>query len=162
MSNMSSTIENFIWRMEQIAPTDGTPDRGFHYASEDNFDPDKAMGVARVFEIFWLGSGEDGAGEPGGGVTDIAERVADHDFEVQVAYSTSYGPRTIQRIIAQDRHDIAKALRNVDNMVGTSDDDKTSNIGLWGRNRIRDALDRSGTKTWYLRQSWTATIKEDE
>jgi hypothetical protein len=162
MSNLSSTIENFIWRIENITPTDPVPDRGWKYVPEQTFDPDKTKGVARVFEIFWLGSGEDGAGEPGGGVTDIAERVADHEFEVQVAYSTSYLPRELQRIIAQDRHDLAKALRNLDNRLGTSAANPTENIGLWGRNRIRDNLDRSGTHTWYLRMAWVCTIKEDE
>ena len=162
MSDLSSTVENFIWRIENISPTNPIPDRPFRYAPEKNFDPDKSKGVARVFEIFWLGSGEDGAGEPGGGVTDIRERIADHEFEVQIAYSTSYLPRELQQIVAQDRHDVTAALRNMDNVVGTSDSNSTANIGLIGRNRIRDNLDRSGTHTWYLRQSWVATIREDE
>jgi hypothetical protein len=154
--SLPDVYRNFVFRTQNVLPTDTVVDKGFRFISPRDFDPDEAEGVARTFTVYWEGSDPDL--EP----TDMSERVADHTFTIEIAYSTSFPVDVLNRIFLSDRNDLIKALRIPSGYKGTGNDNPTVSTGLWARRRARDEIDRGGTHTWYLRQTWVCTCREDE
>lgn len=152
----ADAYRNLLWRMESITPTDTDPARGFLFYSPRDFNPETARGTVRSFTLFWDGSDPDD--EP----TDITERVADHQFTVEVAYSTDYPLDKLNELVLSDRNDILKTLRDTDGFVGVSDAQPTKATGIWSRVRTRDELDRGNSNIWYLRIVWRCKIQEAE
>jgi len=154
--SLANVYKNFLYRIASITPTNKTVGKGYRFVSPRDFDPDEAQGVARTFTVYWDGSDEDV--EP----TDITERIAPHSFTLEVAYSTSFPVDTLHQIILDDRDDLITKLRDTDSYTGISVSNPATDVGLWARVRARDDIDRGGTHTWYLRQTWTCTVREAE
>ena len=153
--SLDQVIENFIWRIEAITPDEPLPDQGFRYYDDEDFDPDEGD-VARVVQVQWISSDENT------GTTDLQGREAVHEFLVSVGYSVSYKERLLGKIIAKDRHQLCKTLRDDRLWKGYNDSNTTTDIKLWSRDRVRDEIDRSETHTWYYRAIWQCTIRESE
>lgn len=154
--SLAQIKENFIWRIQTLTPTHTRPGKKFIHVDPRREDADVSSGTTRNFTVYWQGSGTDV--EP----TDITERVAEHQFMIEVAYSTDYKIDLLQDIICSDRNDLNKLLRNTDYFLGYSDTYAANAIGLWSRVRISDEIVRNNEITWYLRQLWRCTIQEVE
>lgn len=120
---------NFIWRIESISPT-----ARFHGVGFESFDPLKyevgnQSGDVRKFFVRRLGS--DGQDLDG---TNYSIRKATHNYEVQVFYPDAIGSEAEREdLIAQDRHDILKALRRSGNYVGFDDSNTSTQLRLINR-----------------------------
>lgn len=149
--------KNFVWRIENLSPTNQTVGKKFLSSNFDRVSPGQSSGTTRNFNLSWNGSASPGL------VEDWSERIAQHSFTLWVAYSTDYKNQSdLFGIILQDRHDLIKELRDSDHWLGYSADYSTTNIGLFNRYFQRDSIDASNEVTWYLKQEYQCDILEGE
>ncbi len=145
-SNLDLVYQNIIDCIQAITPTSTIPGKNFYHLDFKRIDPDQSSGLTRAFAVYWVGSDSDE--EP----TDMTDRWCEHTFEIDIAYSTDYELATLEKLIAQDRHDVIKKLRDLDNAI----------TGQHTMKRKNDRLDMSNPQTWYLKQQWICMIEEEE
>lgn len=160
MSNLSYAYQNFIWRLEAITPTSTTSSFKFRSFDPLKRSPKRSTGDVRKFSVSWLGSGADGEDEAPD-ANDMYSRTARHNFEIKIEYPAVYPWDTMQQLVADDRHDILKALRNQANNVGYNASNTTTDIGLWERRRTSDSLEINDD-VWILKLNYLAIINEPE
>lgn len=148
---------NFVWRIETISPTSTLAGKKFrHQDYSAVLSPEQSSGTTRGFTVQRLES------SPFAEPSDMYDRIADHTYEVAIAYTTDIPLERRERVIAQDGHDIKKQLRDHTKWNGTSGSDSAVDTGLWNRRLEREFIDRSSATTYYLRQTWRCTIREAE
>lgn len=158
-TNAHNALENLVWRMESISPTDTTSANKFRFVDIERLDPDEMPHAMRLFAVRWQGSA------PDFGPTDLYDRWADHTFDIEVYYPVGPGgmsTRKLQKMLLRDRHDIAKALRDPSKFVGYDASNTSTDVGIKNRVMIGDALDRNNPAVWTYRASWRLTIQEVE
>jgi hypothetical protein len=160
MSNLSRAYHNFIWRLEGITPTNSTSGLRFRNFDPLKRSPKRSTGDVRKFSVAWLGSRADGEDESPD-ANDMYSRTARHNFEISVEYPAVYPWDTMQQLVADDRHDILRALRDQANNIGYSASNATTDIGLWERRRTSDSL-QTDDDVWILKLDYTAIINEPE
>jgi hypothetical protein len=160
-STADLALRNFKWRLENTTLAYDRPgDRGdaLRWIDEVVTDPESTAGLTRKFNVVWLGqTGPDEESD----VSDISERIADHQFEVNVYYATEIPLLTRQAMALQDRHDIYKTLRNMDNRVGYSDA-VTTGVVVQTRELDEAEVDRDNPFYWRYTSVWNCTIFETE
>lgn len=128
-STVDLALENLRWRVEAITPTHTRPGRSFEHVDPERHSPD-ASPICRWFTVRWT---EETPQESADDVTDLAERVAVHTFELRVEYNHEYSLSLRQEIMLRDRHDLVKALRDPALFIGYGPKNLTDDIGLWSR-----------------------------
>jgi len=124
--------ENFRWRMEGITPAHsyGSPPIRFRRFDPVDDEPDNTSGWVRRFFSRWVGAQIDSA------ATNLEGREAVHLVELHVLYPTAALPfDTLESMMLQDRHDIAKTLRDQGKRNGWSDATASTDIGIYMRRR---------------------------
>jgi hypothetical protein len=147
--------QNFIWRISNTAPTNELSPNRFR-----NFDPQKKTpraqsGDTRAYYLERVRADENSA------ATDMDRREAWHDYYLHVFYPTVYPWRDLQKMIAQDRHDLVKTLRSLPNRLGWSDEFPDYEIGLYERQRESDTTETIGD-VYEMVIHWRCKIREEE
>ena len=152
-------LRNFKWRIESIAPTYQRPNRNvFRWIDDARIDPESTAGLLRAFNVVWMGQ----AAPEDGDVSDICERDSTHSFEVSLYYPTEVELLGRQVMALQDRHDIYKALRNMDNRAGY-DADNTTGVVVQSRELGDDwEVDTDNGYYWRYHSVWVCRIFEPE
>jgi len=150
--------QNFKYWIEQITPTStyGNPKNRFFFVDTLRTELDETSGLTRGFSLQWLGSNEDA------NPTDLFDRWAEHNYQLEVGYSTKLKTETLHKLVAQDRHDLCKQLRSPTYLLGWDVNNTTTDIGLDDRVRIGDELDTSSPALWILRQQYRCLLQETE
>lgn len=148
--------KNFVWRIEAVTPTETTLARRASFTEVDplRIDPEQSSGYQRAFSVQWQGS-------EGDQLDDLLLRQQSHMYAVEVYYSTKLKYDDLHDIILQDRHDITKTLRNPSNVIGYSDAQSSTDIGVGGRWFDSDEIVREDN-LWTYRAMWRVTITETE
>lgn len=155
-TQLDKILQNFVWRIEQIAPTSTLETKLFR-----SFDPWKlkgqeSSGLQRGFFVTWAGS------EADLDVQDGATRTAKHRIAVSVIYAPQVPYLQVQQLVVLDRHDLLKQLRNPDSWKGYSDSNPTDELGLNSRFRTEDSLDAEDRQGWVYQSTWECTVYEVE
>jgi hypothetical protein len=148
-------IDNFYWRIEGTSPTNQISTNRFRAIDPIKKTPRKHSGDIRAFYVARNGSDEDSA------ATDLDRREAWHDFRLHMFYPAVYPWQDLQRMIVQDRHDLAKVLRSMGARPGWDDDNAADNIGLYERQRATDTTDTTGD-VYEVIMHWRCKIREEE
>lgn len=153
-------LRNFAWRIAAITglSTDlDMPDRFVRYSPKSET-PQASTGWARRFKIDWPG------GEENTAATDMRRREANHEIVVEVVYPHLYDDHDLQETIAQDLHLLDKALRRQANLVGYDDDNSTTGINLYRRQKTAEGyrLIKEDPHIWYLRIPYLCKVREVE
>jgi hypothetical protein len=157
MSNSQLVYDNFVWRIQNIAPTSAIVTKKFLFNdSPGNFNPDQSSGTCRVFTVRYESGGE--IHEPCDGTGYTRDLV----FAVDVAYSTEIKLNLFSELVLSDERNLIKCLRDDAKWQGTSDDNPTTNIGLWRRILMGSTLDKTDAVTSYLKQKWACQVWESE
>ena len=156
MSGLHRVLQNFRMLIESITPTEllRTGAR-FRWSDPQRTDADVSAGTARTFCVVWRGS--TAVHE----VEDLTERWAIHEFAVDVSYPAEMEAEFRHMVVAQDRHDIVKTLRDPTYFVGYPGSAVPS-IGLHSRELATDELTQESPQTWRYRQTWRCVICEAE
>lgn len=154
-TSLHYVIQNYYWKIEAITPT--VSEKKFYRVDPLNVEElGDSSGAIRRFWVEWLGSGEDL------GTTNFSSRDATHRFAVNVVYPTSYGTHLqLQQLIVRDRHDLIYTLRD-SNLVGYSDAQSSTSIGLNSRWRTGDELQTGEPDLWILRMEFDCHVTEIE
>lgn len=162
-TQLHNLARNTAWRMEAITPTftgRAVPRFQRYDPILTKIQPKKESGWTRKFYVDWEGSSEDG------GATDAEIREAVHIIRVHIEYPPLGPWETLHDMILQDRHDVVRVLRGIvgtDYRLGYDDSNSTTDIGLMGRFRVRDSLDKnSNPDVWRLTLEFACHVREDE
>jgi len=157
-TNLHRVLLNCAWRTAAVVPTNTTsPLRFEEYDPIVVPDPPDTSGFTRKFYWQWISSDEDVE------TTDYTRREAHHLLRLVVEYPLRYPWTAMQAMIVQDRHDLAKALRDQRNRLGYDDDHTTTDIGLYIRKRAGDKIDRNDhPRFWHYVADWRCKVREDE
>ncbi len=154
-TKLHRVYQNFGYQVSLISPTasDGNPRDRFFEIDPERDTVDDSPGLTRGFSVLWRGSDQDN-------LTDFYDRWAEHDFQLEVYYSTKLKHGTLHRLILQDRHDICERLRSDAYFVGYDADNPSADIGLGKRIRMSDEIDTDSAVVWILRQQWRCHVQE--
>jgi hypothetical protein len=153
--SLAQVFENFIWRLEGIAPS-SQADRGKLQYVDPEDDPSALR--PRSFSLTWEGSDTDGS------PTDLYDRWAVHTFTVEVYYpagDTGLSNRDAHALSLADRDDICEALRDPAGWTGYDAGNTSTDIGLCDRKRESDEMERDEA-LYTLRMTWQCHVKEIE
>lgn len=132
--SLYGVYQNFILRIEQISPTSTLERRRFVHYDPDHIMAEDSDGLQRAVVVKWEGSEEDT------GITDMAQREAEHKIIVSVAYPGTWPWDRLHEIVASDRNDLIKQLRDPAKYVGIQGNE-TLDVGLQRRWRNNDTLE---------------------
>jgi len=152
-TNLHRVLENFRWRIGQIAPTCTTARKGFTSPDATKSRTTQSSGQLRDFVVRWDSSGGDE------GPSDTNGRIADHQVMVEAIYPVVLNEDQLQEMIVLDRHDIAFQLQQSANVLGYSDDAPTTDVGIMLRQRVRDNLERQA-QIWRLKMTFRVKVRE--
>ena len=158
-STVDLVIDNFCYHIEAIVTDKSRSKKGFEWFDEDRLNPEDTAGCTRWYNVRWLGEEPQPEDE---GVTDITERIAVHQFQLDILYPNEIELKVRQKMMLKDRHAVIKKLRHHENFVGYSDKQPATNIGLWRRALVGVEAMTETEKTTTLRMTWECTIKESE
>ena len=154
--SLALVYENFIWRLETLTPTESACNERFRYVDPEALDLENAR--HRSFSVFWESSDADIA------PTDLYDREAAHVFTVEVFYrvgEAALTSRKAHQLIASDRADISKELRNPSSWNGYDQSNTGDDIGLCDRLRLGDELERV-EHLYIYRAQWQCHVRESE
>ena len=157
-TNIHRVLDNFKWKLEGITLTNArVNNRLAEYDPLLEPIPQCSSAWFRRFYIEWNDSGEDGH------ATDSDRREAAHLFRLFINYPEILPHNVLRDLYLQDRHDIAKTLRAPASRLGYDASNTTTDIGLYHRKRVGDAM-QIGTfeKVRQLVTDWRCLIREDE
>ena len=153
---MNRLIQNTVWRIEAITPTNRDLPRFDFYDPYKKSPKITSSGSTQKFYIEWVSSGPDTA------ATDSDRREAFHLIQIHVLYPVLRGLTATQDTILEDRHDLLETLRNDNSLKGYNDANSTADIGLYHRERTRDNVDRSDERLWIYSSEWRCKVRESE
>jgi len=160
---MSSTVDlvvdNFAYHIEAITTDKTKSKKGFEWFDDNRLNPEDTAGCTRWYNVQWLSEEPQPEDD---GVTDITERIANHQFQLDVLYPHEIELKARQKMMLKDRHALIKKLRHHDNFVGYSAAQPSTDIGLWRRALLSVEALEEIEKTTTLRLTWECTIKESE
>ena len=158
-TSLHRVFANFVLRIEDITPTNvrvggGKPFRQFDPLGET---PDNSSGWIRRFFVERLGADADDGG------TDNAHREADHRYQLVVLYPDATGRhQDREEIMAQDRHDILKQMRDTSLWDGFASTSDTTDIGIWRRYAGGDEVVDFDDNIKALAIEFDVRVNEDE
>ncbi len=163
-STLNRVLQNFVWRMDAITPTDATIIGQNRFIQTDPFriDPEQSSGLTRHYSVLWMGGGSGQTVGEEGVIDGLTDREATHTIELRTYYHPSKIKfDRLQLAIAQDRHDILKTLRDPDTFVGYNASNTATDIGLLDRYNTDETVDYSDTLIT-VTYGWQCIIRESE
>jgi hypothetical protein len=146
-ANLDAILANFRETIEDIVShTDRRTDvKGFVWFDDNRIAPDQTSGMTRAFNVKLLST------EMPDGVTDLVLQQSEALVSIAVVYDRGLELFDRHRLIARDRFDLIKALRN----------STDSSIGLDGRIFLGDEITEGQSIDLY-RQKWRVLLQEVE
>jgi hypothetical protein len=158
---LERAIRNIVYWMESSTPTSGIVRNRWELYDPNHRECATDSAGYRKFWVQWMGSNDDGA------ATDMDNREALHTIRLHVEYPTS--PLEIIRLyslIASDRHDIRKILRDQSKYsVGYKDDTgvyASTDTGIMNRWFTGDEINTTISGFWRFTSQLQFTLRESE
>jgi hypothetical protein len=162
---LDRALRNIIYWLEVTTPTSTLVRNRFESYDPNRRDCPLDSAGLRKFWVEWMGSGGDLADADG--ATDMDNRESNHVARLHVEYPTAPLELTeLQCLIASDRHDIRKALRDPAKFtVGYRDNSgtyATTDTGVFNRWFTGDEINKIQRDKWRFTSQLQFSLRESE